>query len=35
MTRPAAHTYGPKPQPAVKPGPIDFSDLFPDWDDTR
>jgi hypothetical protein len=32
---PTAHTYGPKPQPAVKPGPIDFSDLFPDWDETR
>mgnify|MGYP003657541446 CR=1 FL=1 len=35
MTGPAAYTYGPKPQPAVKPGPIDFSDMFPDWDDTR
>jgi len=32
---PTAYTYGPKPQPAVKPGPIDLSDLFPDWDDMR
>jgi hypothetical protein len=35
MTTAAAHTYGPKPTFPAKTGPIDCSDLFPDWDDFR
>jgi hypothetical protein len=31
----ATPIYGPKPTPPNKPGPIDCSDLFPDWDEFR
>jgi hypothetical protein len=32
---PTAYAYGPKPTSPTKTGPIDCSDLFPDWDEFR
>jgi len=32
---PASPIYGPKPTSPPKTGPIDCSDLFPDWDEFR